>query len=231
VGWIAVSHSNRYSATVLLVAETYSPRSSLASRSIRARSASRLVWNPECHFCLRAPVAGSGSSSILTYQQVPFLTTEPYNRTGDAVEPGLLLPIDEAANTRLPTLPAMGLHRHRRRHPARHRLAIQSATRPALRPAGRQRADKPPDQAVLPQRPVDSATTDYLSTLAGTEHVRGDLNDTTWIRQGADPASGRTPATAVPLLPASVLRQMRVGDTPTTPASGPRIWQDDLGPI
>jgi type IV secretion system protein VirD4 len=64
-----------------------------------------LVWNPECHFCLRAPVAGSGSSSILTYQQVPFLTTEPYNRTGDAVEPGLLLPIDEAANPRLPTLP------------------------------------------------------------------------------------------------------------------------------
>jgi type IV secretion system protein VirD4 len=77
---------------------------------------------------------------------------------------------------------------------------------------------------IYPSGLSDPATADYLSTLAGTEHVRGDIDEAAWLRQGADQASGRTPATAVPLLCASVLRQMRVGDNLLIHGELPPAW-------
>ena len=73
VGSIAWSHSVRNSPSVCWEGSTYSPRSNFDSRSTRARSASRLVRKPECHFWRRWPVPGSGVELDLDVPATTFL--------------------------------------------------------------------------------------------------------------------------------------------------------------
>lgn len=117
-----------------------------------------------------------------------------YNRTGEAIEPGLVT-----------------AHRRSREHQLYGAQADNVLTNHRTK-------------LFYPSGLSDRARTDYLSTLAGTEHVRGDLDEAAWLGQRADPTSGRTPATAVPLLSASVLRQMRVGDTLLVHGHLPPAW-------
>ena len=147
-----------------------------------------------------------------------------YNRTGEPIEPGLLLLIDEAANTPLPNLPQWASTVSG----AGVQLVTVWQSKAQLDQLYGSQADNVltnhRTKQFYPSGLSDPATTDYLSTLAGTEHVRADLNEPSWLRQGADPTSGRTPATAVPLLSASVLRQMRVGDTLLVHGRLPPAW-------
>ena len=75
-----------------------------------------------------------------------------YNRTGEVLDPRLLVLLDEAANTPLPEAPAVVIDRHRRRHPARHRLAVEGPARHHLRQGRRHRPHEPPLEAHLPER-------------------------------------------------------------------------------
>ena len=147
-----------------------------------------------------------------------------YNRAGEAIEPGLLLLIDEAANTPLPNLPQWASTVSG----AGIQLVTVWQSKAQLDQLYGHQADNVltnhRTKLFYPSGLSDPATTDYLSALAGTEHVRGDLDDAAWLRQGADAASGRTPAAAVPLMSASVLRQMRVGDTLLVHGQLPPAW-------
>lgn len=64
---------------------------------------------------------------------------------------------------------------------------------------------------IYPSSSIDMATSDYVSALIGSEHVRSDLDKSRWGGPGQEPPT-RSPSTSVPFLPASVLRRMRVGD-------------------
>jgi type IV secretion system protein VirD4 len=147
-----------------------------------------------------------------------------YNRTGQPADPPLLLLIDEAANTPLPKLPQWASTVSG----AGIQLVTVWQSKAQLDQLYGRQADNVltnhRTKLFYPSGLSDPATTDYLSTLAGTEHVRGDLDEAAWLRQGADSASGRTPAAAVPLLSASVLRQMRVGDTLLVHGHLPPAW-------
>lgn len=147
-----------------------------------------------------------------------------YNRTGTPADPALLLLIDEAANTPLPKLPQWASTVSG----AGIQLVTVWQSKAQLDQLYGRQADNVltnhRTKLFYPSGLSDPATTDYLSSLAGTEHVRGDLDDTTWLRQGAPPASRLTPAAAVPLLTASVLRQMRVGDSLLVHGHLPPAW-------
>lgn len=76
---------------------------------------------------------------------------------------------------------------------------------------------------VYPSGLSDVATIEYISALVDKEHVRGDLDEPSWNRAG-DRLPSRSPATAVPLLSASVLRQMQVGDALLLHGQLPPAW-------
>jgi type IV secretion system protein VirD4 len=147
-----------------------------------------------------------------------------YNHNGTPADPPLLLLIDEAANTPLPKLPQWAS--------TVSGAGIQLVTVWQSKAQIDQLYGRQADNVLTNHRTklfypsglADPATTDYLSTLAGTEHVRGDLEQAAWLRQADDAATGRTPAAAVPLLTASILRQMRVGDTLLIHGHLPPAW-------
>ncbi len=76
---------------------------------------------------------------------------------------------------------------------------------------------------IYPSGLSDQATMEYISALIGTEHVRSDLDEPRW-GGGTERPPARTPSTAVPLLPASVLRRMRVGDALLFHGELPPAW-------
>jgi type IV secretion system protein VirD4 len=147
-----------------------------------------------------------------------------YNRTGSPADPALLLLIDEAANTPLPKLPQWASTVSG----AGIQLVTVWQSKAQLDELYGRQADNVltnhRTKLFYPSGLSDPATTEYLSTLAGTEHVRGDLDNAAWLRAAGDLGSGRTPAAAVPLLTASVLRQMRVGDTLLIHGDLPPAW-------
>jgi len=145
------------------------------------------------------------------------------NRTGQPIDPRLLVLLDEAANSPLPKLPqwastvtGAGLQ-----------LVTVWQSRAQLDQIYGPDADNVltnhRTKLIYPSGLSDTATTDYLAKLAGTEHVRADLKQPTWLR-GPDQPLRQTPATALPLLTPSVLRQMHVGDMIVLHGELPPAW-------
>lgn len=147
---------------------------------------------------------------------------ERYNRTGERLDPRLLILLDEAANTPLPKLPqwsstvtGAGIQ-----------LVTVWQSKAQLDQIYGRDADNVltnhRTKLVYPSGLSDLATIDYVSNLVGTEHVRSDLDDQ---RNGAgDRSSQRTPSTAVALLAPGVLRQMSVGDALLLHGELPPAW-------
>lgn len=147
-----------------------------------------------------------------------------YNRTGQALDPQLLLLIDEAANTPLPKLPQWAATVSG----AGVQLVTVWQSKAQLDQLYGTQADNVltnhRSKLFYPSGLSDPATTDYLSSLVGSEHVRSDLDQPAWLRPAQDPSTGRMPATARPLVSASVLRQMRVGDVLLVHGELPPAW-------
>jgi len=70
---------------------------------------------------------------------------------------------------------------------------------------------------------TDTTTTDYLSLLAGTEHVRGDLAPR-HLSGAADADDRARIATAVPYVSADVARRLQVGDALLVHGHLPPTW-------
>ena len=145
-----------------------------------------------------------------------------YNATGRSLDPRLLVLADEAANTPLPKLPewastvtGAGLQ-----------LVDVWQSKAQLDRLYGQHADtvltNHRTQLIFPSGLSDSATTEYLANLLGSEHVRSDLDEPTW--HGDDDVPTRSPGSAVPFLSANVLRQMRVGDALVIHGQLPPAW-------
>jgi type IV secretion system protein VirD4 len=148
-----------------------------------------------------------------------------YNRTGDALEPRLLVLLDEAANTPLPKLPqwastvtGAGIQ-----------LVTVWQSKAQLDQTYHQDADtvltNHRTKLIYPSGLSDLSTVQYVSELVGDEHVRSDLDEQPTWRAGPDARpSGRSPATALPFLPASTLRRAGVGDALLVHGHLPPAW-------
>jgi type IV secretion system protein VirD4 len=77
---------------------------------------------------------------------------------------------------------------------------------------------------IYPSGITDLATVQYVSELVGDEHVRSDLDDRRWNARPDGHLTGRSPGTAVALLPASVLRRAAVGDALLLRGHLPPAW-------
>lgn len=152
-----------------------------------------------------------------------------YNRTGELLDPRLLVLLDEAANTPLPELPRWAS--------TLTGAGIQLVTVWQSKAQLDQIYGRDADNVLTnhrtklfyPSSLSDMATIDYLSSLAGTEHVRADLAETQWL-QGKSQRTVPTPVTALPLLSPSVLRQMRIGDVLLLHGQLPPAWVRDPWP-
>ena len=145
-----------------------------------------------------------------------------YNRTGEPVDPRLLLVLDEAANTPLPKLPEWASTVTG----AGVQLVTVWQSKAQLDQAFGKNADNVltnhRTKLIFPSGLSDLATIDYVSRLVGDEHVRGDLDGPG--SRGERGRDERTPSTATPFLPASVLRQVAVGDALLLHGSAPATW-------
>ena len=148
------------------------------------------------------------------------MTRSP-STTGKAtpLDPRLLVVCDEAANTPLPklaqwaaTVSGAGIQ-----------LVTVWQSRAQLDQAYGRDADgiltNHRSKLFYPSGLTDTTTTDYLSALTGTEHVRADL--TAGQLQTARGAHGTT---AVPYASAAVLRRLRVGEALLLHGRLPPIW-------
>ncbi len=147
------------------------------------------------------------------------------NRAGTPVESRLLVLLDEAANTPLPKLPqwastvtGAGIQ-----------LVTVWQSKAQLDQTYRQDADtvltNHRSKLIYPSGLSDGATADYISALVGDEHIRSDLDDRSpWGTSAADRTTGRTPANATPLLPASLLRRAQPGDALLIHGHLPPAW-------
>lgn len=146
-----------------------------------------------------------------------------YNRRGTPLDPRLLVVCDEAANTPLPKLPQWAATVSG----AGVQLVTVWQSRTQLDTIYGREADSVltnhRSKLFYPSGLSDTTTTDYLSLLAGTEHVRGDLAP----RQlGATDDGGEKirVATAVPYVSADVLRRLGVGDAILVHGQLPPAW-------
>ena len=148
-----------------------------------------------------------------------------YNRTGEPLDPKLLVLLDEAANTPLPKLPqwastvtGAGIQ-----------LVTVWQSKAQLDQTYHQQADtvltNHRTKLIYPSGLSDLSTVQYVSDLIGDEHIRNDLDDrSSWLAQSDDRPSGRAPAAAIPFLPASVLRRAQVGDLIVVHGNLPPAW-------
>jgi type IV secretion system protein VirD4 len=147
-----------------------------------------------------------------------------YNRTGETLDPRLLVLLDEAANTPLPKLPqwsstvtGAGIQ-----------LVTVWQSRAQLdRTYGKDAETvltNHRSKLIYPSGITDLATVQYISELVGDEHVRSDLDDRGWHVRPDEPLTGRSPATALPYLPASTLRRAGVGDALLVHGHLPPAW-------
>jgi len=146
-----------------------------------------------------------------------------YNRVGEPLEPRLLVLLDEAANTPLPKLPQWASTVTG----AGVQLVTVWQSKAQLEQIYGRDADNVltnhRTKLVYPSGLSDMATIEYVSALVGKEHVRSDLDEQSWNRAAERPPA-RTPATAVPFVSASVLRQMEVGDALLLHGELPPAW-------
>ena len=144
------------------------------------------------------------------------------NRT-EALDPRLLVLLDEAANTPLPKLPqwastvtGAGIQ-----------LVTVWQSKAQLDQIHGRDAEtvltNHRTKLVYPSGLSDLATIDYLSQLVGTEHVRSDLDESRWSMSGERPPL-RSPSTAVTFLAPSILRQMQTGDALLIHGGLPPAW-------
>lgn len=148
-----------------------------------------------------------------------------YNRTGETLDPRLLVLLDEAANTPLPKLPqwastvtGAGIQ-----------LVTVWQSKAQLDTTYGKDAEtvltNHRSKLVYPSGITDLATVQYLSELVGDEHVRSDLDDRGLMAPARDqPANGRSPGTALAFLPASTLRRVSVGDALLVHGHLPPVW-------
>ncbi|MDQ3485934.1 MAG: type IV secretory system conjugative DNA transfer family protein, partial [Actinomycetota bacterium] len=146
-----------------------------------------------------------------------------YNRTGDALDPRLLVLLDEAANTPLPKLPqwastvtGAGIQ-----------LVTVWQSKAQLDTTYGKDAEtvltNHRSKLIYPSGITDLATVQYVSELVGDEHVRSDLDERSW-KVGPDSHRERSPASALPYLPASTLRRAEVGDALLVHGNLPPAW-------
>ena len=135
-----------------------------------------------------------------------------YNRQGAPLDPRLLIVCDEAANTPLPKLPQWAATVSG----AGIQLVTVWQSRAQLDTTYGRDADavltNHRSKLFYPSGLTDLTTTDYISTLTGTEHVRADLTPQQPLANPASVGDRTRTATAVPYAPADVLRRLRVGD-------------------
>jgi type IV secretion system protein VirD4 len=149
---------------------------------------------------------------------------DKYNRTGDVLDPSLLVLLDEAANTPLPKLPkwastvtGAGIQ-----------LVTVWQSKAQLDTTYGKDAEtvltNHRSKLIYPSGITDLATVQYVSELVGDEHVRSDLDDRRWNVRTDELLTGRSPGTALPYLPASVLRRAAVGDSLLVHGHLPPAW-------
>lgn len=147
-----------------------------------------------------------------------------YNRTGEVLEPRLLVLLDEAANTPLPKLPqwastvtGAGIQ-----------LVTVWQSKAQLDTTYGKDAEtvltNHRSKLIYPSGITDLATVQYVSELVGEEHVRSDLDDRGWDTRQDELPGGRSPATALPYLPANTLRRVAVGDALLIHGHLPPAW-------
>lgn len=148
---------------------------------------------------------------------------DQHNRLGEAIDPRLLVLLDEAANTPLPKLPQWASTVTG----AGMQLVTVWQSKGQLDQVYGRDADtvltNHRTKLVYPSGLSDMATIDYLGALVGKEHVRSDLDERSW-NMASDRPPSRSPATATPLLAPSVLRQMQVGDALLLHGELPPAW-------
>ena len=136
---------------------------------------------------------------------------ERYNRQGAAIDPRLLVVLDEAANTPLPKLPQWAATITG----AGIQLVTVWQSKAQLDQAYGKDADNVltnhRTKLIFPSGLSDLSTIEYISALVGDEHVRSELDERTGTSGDGRPPD-RSPSTAVPFLSPSTLRRVRVGD-------------------
>jgi type IV secretion system protein VirD4 len=147
-----------------------------------------------------------------------------YNRTGEVLDPRLLVLLDEAANTPLPKLPqwastvtGAGIQL----------VTVWQSKAQLDRTYGKDAETvltNHRSKLIYPSGVTDLATVQYISELVGDEHVRSDLDDRGWTLQPDATRAGRSPATALLYLPASTLRRAAVGDALLVHGHLPPAW-------
>jgi type IV secretion system protein VirD4 len=146
-----------------------------------------------------------------------------YNRQGAALDPRLLIVCDEAANTPLPKLPQWAATVSG----AGIQLVTVWQSRAQLDTIYGRETDSVltnhRSKLFYPSGLTDTTTTDYLSALTGTEHVRGDLARGRVVNDW-DLNQGTRVATAVPHVSADVLRRLHVGDALLVHGGLPPAW-------
>jgi type IV secretion system protein VirD4 len=147
-----------------------------------------------------------------------------YNRTGEALDPKLLVLLDEAANTPLPKLPqwastvtGAGIQLVTVWQSKAQLDRIYSKDAETVLTNHR-------SKLIYPSGITDLATVQYISELVGEEHIRSDLDDHRWNVPPEQRLPGRSPATALAFLPASVLRRAAIGDALLLHGHLPPAW-------
>jgi type IV secretion system protein VirD4 len=145
-----------------------------------------------------------------------------YNRQGAPLDPRLLVVCDEAANTPLPKLPQWAA--------TVSGAGIQIVTVWQSRAQLDETYGRQADSVLTNHRSklfypsgLTDTTTDYLSVLAGTEHVRADLASRPRLAVGTAPDRADV-ATAVPYATPDVLRRLRVGQALLVHGQLPPAW-------
>jgi len=148
---------------------------------------------------------------------------ERYNRQGSAIEPRLLVVLDEAANTPLPKLPQWAATITG----AGIQLVTVWQSKAQLDQAYGKDADNVltnhRTKLVFPSGLSDLSTIEYISALVGDEHVRSELEEPRG-RELVDHQPARSPSTAVPYLAPNTLRRVQVGDALLVHGALPPAW-------
>jgi type IV secretion system protein VirD4 len=147
-----------------------------------------------------------------------------YARTNVPIAPGVLLVLDEAANTPLPLLPQWSATIAG----AGVQLVTVWQSKGQIDRAYGRDADNlltnHRSKLLYPSGLSDLATIDYFRSLIGDEHIRSDLDERGAYGSGIARQRDRTPATTIPFLPANVLRQVKVGDALLVHGALPPAW-------
>ena len=147
-----------------------------------------------------------------------------YSRTSTPIDPGLLLVLDEAANTPLPNLPQWSATVTG----AGMQLVTVWQSKGQIDKAYGKDADNlltnHRSKLLYPSGLSDLATIDYFRNLIGEEHIRSDLDGGGMYRATGTRPDARVSSTTVPFLAPNVLRQVAVGDAVLVHGSLPAAW-------